>query len=742
MSQMVVEPVFMPNKGIDMTKPEQFLKNVFSPYSRNMFIYNEKVQGRQGISKFDDYQFPDDILIIDQFWKEDASYDLIVGTKRDIAKYDFGNTRWDFLTPLYQTGKVKLVNGSAIVRGGLEVDNCDTDPVAWADGSGGDVTPSRNTTSPQDGTAFVRLTVAAGAGVELLAYHDITSIDLSGYKAIGFWFRSDISLNAGDLQFLLDDTVACPSPLKTLNIPAIVANTWTWVNLALGDASGLTGVVSIGITQAVDKGAMVIDIDQIVAGTFTTAVKANDFFKQGSGSIHSDSTWYVVSAVDSDTQFTLTAVYAGSTASQQAYVVRDTFTGSDNDLWSRTEFLDDSLGEIWVAVNGVDPPIYYSGTGQVTPLTGLPAGFTTAKYVTQFFNRIVFAWCVEGGQNQPIRVRWSAAGNANSYNSLHQNDLEQPDFTYWIVGMTPYNDYMIIPKESGAYVMRPVDNDNIFEFAFSNQFFGNFAAFSLVNIGGRIHYFGYENRFRIATLIDDKPVFDPIAPYTRTLEPNAAQYIYGWQLDYRDQIRWMLPYDSVNSVQPLVFYDYKEGVIEIWEYNHATGFSCIGEYLQSTDLYVDDPTWGEYYVDEQDDYWDTRAFLASAPVILYGGRNGYVYIADIGLTDDGLSYNRIFESSRLDFKRPHRKKRCWKQRFRFDAETTGSVTVKMKKDDKGTFESESKTISLIETSKDIINKDITWDKEFENMKVRIEATNHFALHGFLNWISDKGKVTG
>ena len=591
---MVAEPVFLPNKGIDLTKPEQFLNKQLSPYSRNMMFENERIQGRPGFIEFDAYAFPDAILLVDQFWKEDSSYDLMVCTARDVAKYDFGNTRYDFLTPLYTTGTIEVQVG----------------------------TP----------------TILRGTGTSWLA------------------------------------------------------------NIAVGD-----------------------------------------FVKLGAGSVHSDSTWYEVTVVTSNVLLTVASAMP-TTAAGASYVARQTFDGSDTDLWSRTEFLDDNLGEIWCATNGIDTPIYYDGTGQVQFFTGLPTGFTTAKYISQFFNRIVFGWCVEGGQNQPIRIRWCQPSDITDWDDLHVNDLEQPDFTYWIVGMTVFNDYMIIPKEGGAYVMRPVDSDAIFEFAFTSIFLGNFAAFSVINIGGSIYYFGYENRFRKATLIDDTPLFDPIAPFTRALDPNLAQFIYGYQLEYKDQIRWMLPYDSGNGVQPVVYFDYKEKVIEIWEYVHAEGFGCIGEYLNVTDLYVDDAVWGEYYVDEQDDYWDARSFAANAPIILYGGRDGIVYTADIGLTDNGEVYPRILDTARLDFKKPHIRKRMFRQQWWFDKETSGTATIKMKKDDKSTFEPTTKEIDLTSALKDIIKKTITWDKDFENVKMRVEANNHFALHGFINWMSDKGRT--
>ena len=62
---------------------------------------------------------------------------------------------------------------------------------------------------------------------------------------------------------LLDDTAACASPIKLLNLPAILANTWTLVEIDPGDMSACTAIISVGLKQVVDKGVMNIFIDYI-----------------------------------------------------------------------------------------------------------------------------------------------------------------------------------------------------------------------------------------------------------------------------------------------------------------------------------------------------------------------------------------------------------------------------------------------------------------------------------------------
>jgi len=150
----------------------------------------------------------------------------------------------------------------------LVIEDCED---VWTDGSGGDVTPAAEGTIKKVGTYSVKLTVAAGAGVELLAYETITSTDLSAYTHIVCWLQSSVAVTAGQLQFLLDNSTACDSPLEEINIPALSANTWTRVCLPIVSPSTCTGIQAVGIQQTADIGAFILYVDDV------RAVVGNDY---------------------------------------------------------------------------------------------------------------------------------------------------------------------------------------------------------------------------------------------------------------------------------------------------------------------------------------------------------------------------------------------------------------------------------------------------------------------------------
>lgn len=150
------------------------------------------------------------------------------------------------------------------------LDTCD---VGWTQGTV-NTTVSLDTSDYKTGIASNLLTVAdAAAAGDILAYKAITSTDLSNHSSIHVWLKSSVNTDAGDLQFLVDNTAACASPQKTLDIPALTANTWTRVVLFFDTTyhtaeTSLAAIISIGIKMAVDKGAFTLRVDDAVAGKY------------------------------------------------------------------------------------------------------------------------------------------------------------------------------------------------------------------------------------------------------------------------------------------------------------------------------------------------------------------------------------------------------------------------------------------------------------------------------------------
>jgi len=139
------------------------------------------------------------------------------------------------------------------------IDDCD---VMWTvDGGGNSVT--LDTSNKQEGSASMKVDIGAAHTTGLVCHHDISSLDFTGADYIRFWVRCLTGVNADELQLKLDDTLGCGSPVKTVNIPALVAGVWHEHQVALGDVSGCSAIVSIGLNVAVDQGAISVWLDDI-----------------------------------------------------------------------------------------------------------------------------------------------------------------------------------------------------------------------------------------------------------------------------------------------------------------------------------------------------------------------------------------------------------------------------------------------------------------------------------------------
>lgn len=127
-----------------------------------------------------------------------------------------------------------------------------------------DVTATLDTGDYQGGSGAAKFVVVGGCGAgDILATSSIVSKDMSKGLFLRLWIKSSVALAAGDLRILLDNTAKCVSALKELDIPTLVVDEWTEVDLDLGDAANLTSIISIGIEMVVDKDVFDLRIDDV-----------------------------------------------------------------------------------------------------------------------------------------------------------------------------------------------------------------------------------------------------------------------------------------------------------------------------------------------------------------------------------------------------------------------------------------------------------------------------------------------
>ena len=135
-----------------------------------------------------------------------------------------------------------------------------------------DFTVSADTQDKKKGTASNKFVIAVGASAGDIATDSIDSTDISKYDYLECWVKSTVATSAGNLKILLDDSASCASPIETLSVPALSADTWTFVRIALANPETDTAIISVGLEYDSDLGACTVWLDDIKVVQNDTAV--------------------------------------------------------------------------------------------------------------------------------------------------------------------------------------------------------------------------------------------------------------------------------------------------------------------------------------------------------------------------------------------------------------------------------------------------------------------------------------
>jgi hypothetical protein len=137
--------------------------------------------------------------------------------------------------------------------------------VAFDETIDSDITVTVDTKDKKQGSQSNKFVIAAGASAGDLATDSITSKDISGYDYIEFWVKSTVATSAGNLKLHLDDTASCGSPVESISIPALTADTWTFVRDKIDNPELCSAIISVGLEYDADIGACTVWLDDISA---------------------------------------------------------------------------------------------------------------------------------------------------------------------------------------------------------------------------------------------------------------------------------------------------------------------------------------------------------------------------------------------------------------------------------------------------------------------------------------------
>lgn len=161
----------------------------------------------------------------------------------------------------------------------------------------------------------------------------------------------------------------------------------------------------------------------------------------------------------------LAAVYADD-GTTRANITGSALAGGIDDRWTGGV-----LGGILLLNNGVNPPMYWGGTGTLATLPGWNAAWS-AKSIGVYRQYIVTGGFTKSGVSYPHMVKWSNAAEPGtaptSWNeadpTIDAGEKDLSDTPDLIVGMLALGDSNIIYKEQSMYSMRWIGGDYVFEF--------------------------------------------------------------------------------------------------------------------------------------------------------------------------------------------------------------------------------------------------------------------------------------
>lgn len=126
--------------------------------------------------------------------------------------------------------------------------------------SGTNVTVDLDSEDKREGQASNRLTIPASvSSAATVATITFNSIDARGYTHVELWAKSNITTTSSNLRMRLGEG---STNRETINLPALNADSWTYLRLALSSAETDSAITRfIVLTGASDAGEMVFWVD-------------------------------------------------------------------------------------------------------------------------------------------------------------------------------------------------------------------------------------------------------------------------------------------------------------------------------------------------------------------------------------------------------------------------------------------------------------------------------------------------
>lgn len=315
--------------------------------------------------------------------------------------------------------------------------------------------------------------------------------------------------------------------------------------------------------------------------------------------------------------------------------VEISFTGVDNQPFSIEIFTD------WVIIsNGIDP--IYRWDGVSSNFVALQCPFK-ASLIKTFANCLVLASTVESGIKCPQRVRWSALGQPEKWDGEGTGffDVAQtPDF---ITALEFFQNYLVIYKERSIYLASYVGPPFYFEVQQRINGIGAISSRAVANLGDRHLFVAQDDIYQFNGVSAEKiggPIRDEMFSLIDPQRQGMVQAILDTEFS---EVIFVIP--STDGKRIVYVYNYREGT---WAKRNLPIVSWA-EFISSNSPRIDDLS---QPIDTYNRPIDSRDALALAPLRLFGGEDGYIYVYGQDDSYDGAPFESMMQTKLFDFGRP------------------------------------------------------------------------------------------
>jgi hypothetical protein len=297
-----------------------------------------------------------------------------------------------------------------------------------------------------------------------------------------------------------------------------------------------------------------------------------------------------------------------------------------------------------------------------------------AKYIRAFEGFLVVAYLTENGTAIPQKIRWSQYDDFTKWDNESDGTgqagwflFESPD---WIMGLHQLKRELLIYRERSIEAMSYIGPPDVFGFRRAETGTGLVAPRAIVDFGDHHLFVGPDNvwEYNGISLV---PIGDPIKDELfDVIDPSQLSNITCFFMEEKDEV-W-ISYSTTGSRVHDQAYVYNT-LFKKWSGPRDIDATGYGYYNRQATTTWDN--WSGTWDGGSAASWDSRAFLANAPLNLMGNDDGLIFEVDEIATKDGSTISKRYESKLTDCGMPGITKRL--QRVKIDMEEPGAATLEV-----------------------------------------------------------------